>query len=113
MLRGRGRGPVAAGQHLAATGHAGEHSRGRGLDHRGERLGALVFQVGAVDELLLDTLQKHGAIIAAGRVSKGSGRIKSGAQPFKPNRWCGRVWALTGRGRPTVHQHHVETAWGL
>ncbi len=60
MLGIGGRAAIATGQHLAATGHAdqdGLHGRGDGL---AERLRGLVFQVCAVDEMLLYTLLKHG-----------------------------------------------------
>src|SRR2546427_8111083 len=40
--------------------HAGQHGLHRRRNGLAQRLGGLVFQVGAVDEMLLDTLLKHG-----------------------------------------------------
>jgi hypothetical protein len=50
----------AAGQDLAAAGHAGQQ-RLHGLrDGFAEDRAGLVFEVGTVDEVLLDTLLEHG-----------------------------------------------------
>ena len=60
VLRVGGRAAVAAGQHLAAAGDAGQHAPARRGDGLAERLRGLVLQVGAVDEVLLDALLEHG-----------------------------------------------------
>ena len=56
LLRLGGRRPVAAGQHFAATGHAGQNGLHGCSDGRAEGLRGLVFQVGAVDKVLLNAL---------------------------------------------------------
>ena len=55
-----GRRAVAAGQDLAPAGDAGQQGL-HGIGNRAPQgLRRLVFQVSAVDEMLLDTLLKHG-----------------------------------------------------
>ena len=54
------RAAVAAGQHLAAGGDAAHDGADGVGDRFGEHFGRGVFQVGAVEELLLDSLFKHG-----------------------------------------------------
>jgi hypothetical protein len=59
-ILGVGRGPaVATGQDLAAAGHAGQHRLDGVGDRLGQRLRGLVLEVGAVDEMLLDSLFEH------------------------------------------------------
>ena len=100
VLGSSGRCTVAARQHLATTSDAGQHRVGGRLDHGRKRLRTLVFQVGAVDELLLDALQKHGAIIAVGSVSNCSRRVEGRTQPVEV-------------ATAAVDEHDVEAAWGF
>ena len=56
LLCMRHRRAVAASQNLAATGNAGQYGLHRIGDRFAKGLRGLVFQVGAVDEVLLDAL---------------------------------------------------------
>jgi hypothetical protein len=60
MLGVGGRAAIAAGQHLAAAGDAGQDGLHRRSDGLAQRLRGLVLQVGTVDEVLLDALFEHG-----------------------------------------------------
>ena len=60
MLRVAGRPAIAAGEHLAARGDAPDHGMHRVGDRPSQRLGRLVLQIGAIEELLLDALFEHG-----------------------------------------------------
>ncbi len=51
----------AASQHLAAAGHAGQDGLHRLRDGFAEDRSGLVFEVGTIDEVLLNTLLKHEA----------------------------------------------------
>ena len=82
-----GRHAAATGQHLAATGQRGQHRAHRRLHRRGHGLGALVFQVGAVDEVLLDPLQKHGGDHTQPDASNAP-RSHSTAVPSAPSAPC-------------------------
>lgn len=62
------RGPVAAGQYLAATRDRSQDGRECGFHGRCQTLGTLILDIGAVDELLLDALQEHGADDKPGRL---------------------------------------------
>jgi hypothetical protein len=59
MLRVARRTAVAAGEHLAAGGNAGDHRVDRVRNRLGKDLCSSVLQICAVEELLLDTLFKH------------------------------------------------------
>ena len=56
VLRICGRTAIATGQHLAAAGDAGQDGRHRSCNGFGESLRSLVFQVGAVNEVLFNAL---------------------------------------------------------
>ena len=60
LLRIGGRNAAAAHQDLATTRHTGEQRLDRVGNGPSQGLGGLVFQVSAVDELLLDALLDHG-----------------------------------------------------
>ena len=60
MLRVCRRAAIAARQHLAATGHTGQHGLYRLSDRLAKRLGRLVLQVGTVNKVLLNALFEHG-----------------------------------------------------
>ncbi len=65
MQRIGGRTTISASQHFAATGNTRQQRLNRLRDGFAQDLCRLVFQVGAVDEMLLDTLLKHAAMITA------------------------------------------------
>ena len=60
MLCIGGRTAVAAGQHLAAAGHTGQHGLHSCCDGFAQAERRLVFQVGTVDKVLLYSLFQHG-----------------------------------------------------
>ena len=63
MLRVTGRAAIAAGHDLAAGRDAADHRADGVGDGRASDPAACVLEVGAVEELLLDALFKHGGII--------------------------------------------------
>jgi hypothetical protein len=60
MLSVGGRTAIAACQHLAAVGHAGQHGLHGRRNGLAQDLRGLVLQVGAVDKVLFDALFQHG-----------------------------------------------------
>ena len=118
----------------APTGDAGQNGIHRCSDGFGQDLRRLVFEVGAVDELLFDSLFKHGlddsgssrpTALAKGQPEMsgrpgykfatlkhrtfnprhGSRGIKRRRQPFDAG------WRLTAFRQRTIDQHHIKTAW--
>ena len=65
VLRVRSRPTIATRQHLAATGHTGQQSLHRVGDGFAQKACGLVFQVGALDKVLLNSLFQHGRMIPA------------------------------------------------
>ena len=89
---------IAAGQHFTAAGHAGQHGLHGVGNWFAQDLGGLVFQVGAVNKVLLNSLLNHGGMIPA------LSGIKRGLQPFNATVLQYHDIKPTGRGRRQAHQ---------